>query len=94
MFVIIYNKFFIDTDKKKYDVVLEQSAKYISSSELAILKLGLSLHIYSPKIEMFNQMVTDKNSQNLCSVIVEVGEKITCNLKEAENYINTVRLYF
>ncbi|KAK4879085.1 hypothetical protein RN001_007231 [Aquatica leii] len=76
----------LDSDKKKYEVVVDVASKYLSESELSMLKLGLSLHIYSPKIEMFMQIAMEKDFPS-CRTIVEVGESFMCDVKEIEPFI-------
>lgn len=68
---------------------MEEASKFISPAELSVLKLGLSLHIYSPKIEMFSQMAAEKGLP-LCSAVVDVGGNLICDIKKAEAMITNV----
>ncbi|KAK5645916.1 hypothetical protein RI129_004380 [Pyrocoelia pectoralis] len=77
----------IDNDKQRYVVIMQEASKYMGQSELAMLKLGLSLHIYSPKIEMFAQIAVEKGLPD-CNTMVEVGTKVTCNVDEIKELVN------
>lgn len=57
------------------------------------MKLGLSLHIYSPKVEMFGQMAVERNLPK-CPIVADVGGKLTCNVKELNKFIKHVNNLF
>ncbi|XP_076247159.1 UDP-glucose-glycoprotein glucosyltransferase isoform X2 [Calliopsis andreniformis] len=77
------------TERDNYDTVITFAERYLSPSEIALLKLGLSLRIYSARVEMFTQMAENKNISTLdCYNIINVGEKFTCSLEELEELIN------
>ncbi|XP_050308475.1 UDP-glucose:glycoprotein glucosyltransferase isoform X2 [Anthonomus grandis grandis] len=69
----------IENDKKKYDVLLQEAAKLLTPSQLSILKFSLSLHIYSPKVQMFKQIATELHLPN-CDCIADVGGQTSCDL--------------
>lgn len=69
---------------------MKQASQLITPSQLSVLKLGVSLHIYSPKIEMFGQMARERDLPS-CPVVVDVGGKLSCDLKETKQLIDTVR---
>nr|XP_012149315.1 PREDICTED: UDP-glucose:glycoprotein glucosyltransferase isoform X2 [Megachile rotundata] len=77
------------TARESYDIIIEFAEKYLSPSEIALLKLGLSLRIYSARVEMFNQMAENKNvSVFNCYNVVNIGGVLTCSLEELENLID------
>lgn len=56
---------------------------------MALLKLGLSLRIYSARVEMFTQMAENKRVSSLdCYNIINVGEEFTCSLEELEELVS------
>lgn len=58
---------------------------------MALLKLGLSLRIYSARVEMFTQMAENKRVSSLdCYNIINVGEEFTCSLEELEELVSRV----
>ncbi|XP_076640007.1 UDP-glucose-glycoprotein glucosyltransferase [Colletes latitarsis] len=88
---------FIDTfadynfgnERDNYNAIITFAEEYLSPSEVALLKLGLSLRIYSARVEMFTQMAENKNISSLdCYNIVDVGGEFTCSLEELENLVN------
>ncbi|XP_043524018.1 UDP-glucose:glycoprotein glucosyltransferase isoform X3 [Frieseomelitta varia] len=73
------------TEKENYDAVIAFAEKYLSQSEVALMKLGLSLRIYSARVEMFTQMAENKNISVFdCYNVVNVGGVFTCSLEELE----------
>ncbi|CAK9802630.1 UDP-glucose:glycoprotein glucosyltransferase [Anthophora quadrimaculata] len=73
------------TEEDNYNAVIAFTKKYLSPSEIALLKLGLSLRIYSARVEMFTQMAENKNISLLdCYNIADVGGRFTCSAEELE----------
>lgn len=55
--------------------------------QISILKFALSLHIYSPKIEMYHQVAFDRELPVECSTVADVQGQLTCSIEEMENLI-------
>ncbi|XP_011341647.1 UDP-glucose:glycoprotein glucosyltransferase isoform X1 [Ooceraea biroi] len=82
------NNLVIATEKENYDIILELAKMYLSESEMAVFKLGLSLRIYSARVEMFSQMAVNKNvSTHECNNVVDVGGTYTCSLEEIDTLL-------
>lgn len=79
----------VDNDKKRYETILQHASKLITPSQLSVLKLGLSLHIYSPKVEMFGQIAAERDLPG-CPIVADVGGKLTCDMTEMKEYITKV----
>ncbi|GAB1859552.1 UDP-glucose:glycoprotein glucosyltransferase [Camponotus japonicus] len=78
----------IATEKENYDLILELARKYLSESEIAVFKLGLSLRIYSARVEMFSQMAVNKNvSLYDCNNVVNIGGTFTCSLEDIDRLL-------
>ncbi|XP_050455971.1 UDP-glucose:glycoprotein glucosyltransferase isoform X2 [Cataglyphis hispanica] len=78
----------IATEKESYDLILELAKKYLSESEIAVFKLGLSLRIYSARVEMFSQMAVNKNVSSYgCNNIVNIGGTFTCSLQDIDRLL-------
>ncbi|XP_012274348.1 UDP-glucose:glycoprotein glucosyltransferase isoform X2 [Orussus abietinus] len=76
------------TERERYNILMEIVSDFLSPAELAVLKLGLSLRIYSARIEMFSQMAQNRNASGLgCNNVFDVGGKFTCSLDELEKLI-------
>jgi len=72
-------------------VILELAEKYLSQSEMAVFKLGLSLRIYSARVEMFSQMAVNKNvSLYGCNNVVNIGGTFTCSLEDIDRLLEQV----
>ncbi|XP_018331345.1 UDP-glucose:glycoprotein glucosyltransferase isoform X2 [Agrilus planipennis] len=81
----------IGNEKQQYDKVTEIISKLVSSSQEMLLKFGLSLHIYSPKVEMFDQIAKEQDLPS-CPIVVDVAGKFLCNLDEIERRIEDLQL--
>ena len=83
--------FFVVTEKENYDAVVAFAEKYLSQSEVALMKLGLSLRIYSARVEMFTQMAENKNISVFdCYNVVNIGGVFTCSLEVLEELASQV----
>ncbi|XP_033104033.1 UDP-glucose:glycoprotein glucosyltransferase 1-like isoform X2 [Anneissia japonica] len=76
-------------DEMRYELGLKFAGSGLSQSELALLKLSLSLHSFSPKIALHNQMATEVVGDLECSVFVEVHGDITCSLDKIDSLVQT-----
>lgn len=73
-------------------MAIDVAKKYLTPMEVAVLKLGLSLRIYSARIEMFIQMASNRNVGELdCENVVDVGGRLTCSVDDLERLIERVR---
>ncbi|XP_011150844.1 UDP-glucose:glycoprotein glucosyltransferase isoform X1 [Harpegnathos saltator] len=78
------------TEKESYDIILELAKNYLSESEIAVFKLGLSLRIYSARVEMFSQMAVNKNiSSYSCNNVVDIGGTFTCSLEDIDKLLDS-----
>ncbi|KAK9738964.1 Thioredoxin-like domain [Popillia japonica] len=80
----------LKTDKEKYDTVMKLASELITPSQLSVLKLGVSLHNYSPKIEMFSQIGKERELP-ACPVVIDVGGSLSCDLKETKMFIDKMK---
>ncbi|KAJ8942874.1 hypothetical protein NQ314_009938 [Rhamnusium bicolor] len=85
--------FLLENDKERYNKIIDHASKLITPSQLSILRLGLSLHIYSPKVQMFEQIAQERNLPS-CPTVADVGGKLTCDVEEAKQIINDVSRLF
>lgn len=67
--------------------------KFLSPAEVSLMKLGLSLRIYSARVEMFCQMAENKDISFLtCNNFIDVGGKYVCSLDQLEELLNHVSI--
>ncbi|XP_071950419.1 UDP-glucose:glycoprotein glucosyltransferase 1-like [Antedon mediterranea] len=79
-----------ESDEMYYELSLKFASRVgLTESDLALLKLSLSLHSFSPKIALHNQMAAEVVGDLNCSIFVEVHGKVTCALNDVESLINT-----
>ncbi|XP_071798762.1 UDP-glucose:glycoprotein glucosyltransferase 1-like isoform X1 [Asterias amurensis] len=78
-----------ETDESNYAFVLKFAGRLLSDTETDLLKLTLSIHSHSPRIEMFNQIAQDLPPPEGCDTFVDVHGDITCSLKELDKLISS-----
>ena len=88
---MLFSILFSVTEKEHYEAVVQTAEQFLSPAETAVLKLGLSLRIYSARVEMFSQMAQNKNASHLgCDILLDVGGRFTCSLEDVDRFIDEV----
>lgn len=82
----------IDNDQIKYHTALSQAELLLSNSKLRLLKFSLSMHIYSPRIEMYAQMAADQGIQ--CFTSVEIDGQFVCSVDKLKNVLKQITVSF
>lgn len=72
----------LGTEKDKYEVCMKEAAKLLSPVYMNLLKLSLSLHLYSPRVEMYSQMASERNV--LCNPSVDIAGLSVCSIAELD----------
>src|SRR5215510_11766627 len=76
------------SDRAQYDSALSVAELLITPAQVSVLKLALSLHIYSPKVEMYSQMSIERGVLTLsCPIVADVAGKLTCCVEEMKKLI-------
>lgn len=70
---------------------MEVASKLISPAQMSVLKFSLSLHIYSPKVQMFEQIALERKLP-LCQTVADVGGMLICDLDEMKIAVDKVIL--
>jgi len=69
------------TDEELYQLIQELSARYLTTTQLDILRFSLSLRTESPKLEMYRHLATDRGVHELdCDIVFDYGGKLSCQL--------------
>lgn len=84
----MYNYSTIGNDKIKYETALSKAKQLLSNSKLRLLKFSLSMHTYSPRIEMYAQMAADRGIK--CSTTVEIDGELVCSIEKLKNILKTI----
>lgn len=93
LYLWIFCILFVAKAKDHYDLVISIAEKFLSTAEIAVMKLGLSLRIYSARVEMFSQMAENKEISNLeCHNFIDAGGKFTCSVDEIQELMNQVSI--
>jgi UDP-glucose:glycoprotein glucosyltransferase len=83
----IYPLFVFSVNEKDwYNILQERVSPLVSTAQVSILKLALSMRVYSPRIEMYSQMAHERGVGNSkCpNAAADVGGKLVCNHRELE----------
>ncbi|XP_065164353.1 UDP-glucose:glycoprotein glucosyltransferase isoform X2 [Atheta coriaria] len=80
----------IGNDKKRYDIILQHAAKLITPLQVSLLKLGLSLHVYSPKVEMFAQIAREHELPD-CAALADIGGDYICDAQSLHKAIQNIK---
>nr|CDJ85592.1 UDP-glucose:glycoprotein glucosyltransferase 1 [Haemonchus contortus] len=75
------------SDKMKYDFGLQQASKMLSAPLIDLLKLSLSLRIYSPSVQLFQQIGADHALS--CVAFFDVHGLKGCDASELENAVES-----
>lgn len=81
----------IGSEKQQYDKSLELAARVLSPVKMNMLRVSLSLHVYSPKVEMYGQMAVERGVK--CPAAVDFDGRLFCQVKELKEAISRY-LYF
>ncbi|VVC24565.1 Nucleotide-diphospho-sugar transferases,Glycosyl transferase, family 8,UDP-glucose:Glycoprotein [Cinara cedri] len=78
----------LDNDQIKYQAALSKAELLLSKSKLRLLKFALSMHIYSPRIEMYAQMAADRGVK--CSTSVEINGELICSVEKLDQVLKQI----
>lgn len=79
----------LESERAKYDNALDVAGLLMTPAQVSVLKLALSLHIYSPKVEMYSQMAIEHGVSALsCPVVADVAGKLTCCVEEMKKFVS------
>ena len=69
---------------------MQISQQFLTRSQENLLKLSLSLRVYSPKIEAFRQIAEDRGilEDRQCKAVVDVNGILTCSIDEMKELIS------
>lgn len=74
----------IDTDSKVYKSAVSVAEKLIGPIQLSLLKLVLSMHTMSPRVQAHFQVAREVLEQGDCKtdVFITIGNRVACSLDE------------
>lgn len=72
--------------------MLEHAKKFLTPAQLSVMKLALSLHVYSPKVQMFGQIALERKMP-LCTAVADVAGQLTCDVIQMKDIIEKVTLH-
>lgn len=79
----------LETDLQVYKAVISVAEKLIGPSQLALLKLSLSMHSLSPRVQAHFQIAREVLRFGDCQTdfFVTIGHRIACNIDEVKKGI-------
>ncbi|KAG8311333.1 UDP-glucose:glycoprotein glucosyltransferase 1 [Homalodisca vitripennis] len=79
----------LGSDKTMYDRALAEAGKLLSPAQLSLLKLAVSLHVYSPRVEMYHQMAQQRGLK--CPAAVDVAGTVICSPEQLQVTVQQVK---
>lgn len=78
-----------DTDKLYYKNALSVLKGFLSDPQISLLEFALSLHVYSPRVQMYNQIAKEK--EITCDIAAVVGDSIICDIERLKTDIESFK---
>ncbi|KAM4625190.1 UDP-glucose:glycoprotein glucosyltransferase 1 [Polymixia lowei] len=78
-----------DTDQAYYDLIIKRASAMLSSVQVKMLKLALSLRAYSSTVHSFQQIASNEPPPSGCSAFFNVHGEKTCNAESLEALLET-----
>ncbi|MBN3318664.1 UGGG1 glucosyltransferase, partial [Atractosteus spatula] len=72
-----------------YNLILKKAGQFVTDLQVNLLKFALSLRIYSPAVQVFQQIAADEPPPANCTAFVSVHGKHTCSTKEVKKLLKT-----
>lgn len=92
-FFHIYTQLYrLDGDSKLYKSAIKVAEKLIGSTHMPLLKLSLSMHSTSPRVQAHVQIAKDVISHGDCNTktFATVGNRVACNMNELKKGLERV----
>lgn len=83
----------IDTDARIYKSALSAAEKLIGPIQLSLLKLVLSMHTMSPRVQAHFQVAREILEQGDCKTdtFITIGTRVACNLDELKKGVEQAK---
>lgn len=75
------------THEKEYEVAVQQAVSALSESRSDLLKFALAMRLYSPKIQVFQQIAEGYGESSTCGTFIDLNGKVLCSIAELENEV-------
>jgi Thioredoxin-like domain len=84
----ILKHFFSVNDKEWYDTILSHVRKITSPAQESMLKLALSMRVYSPRVAMFSQIAHERGVDDTgCVAAVDLQGTLLCDPSQIESKV-------
>uniref|UniRef100_A0A914C391 UDP-glucose:glycoprotein glucosyltransferase n=1 Tax=Acrobeloides nanus TaxID=290746 RepID=A0A914C391_9BILA len=78
------------THEKEFDTAVKQAVSVLSDARSDLLKFALALRLYSPKIQVFQQIAEGYTESGSCGTFIDLHGKVLCSVAELEAEIKKV----
>lgn len=68
-----------------YERAVAEASRLLSQAQVSLLKLAVSLHIYSPRVEMYHQMALERGVK--CPAAVDIAGSIVCSPDQLQSAV-------
>ncbi|XP_041360300.1 UDP-glucose:glycoprotein glucosyltransferase 1-like [Gigantopelta aegis] len=80
-----------ETDQSIYNTILKYASRVLSPVQMNLLKFSLSLRMYSPTVQMFQQIAEDDDVPEKCGSFISVHGEITCDPHKLSSLVQTAK---
>ncbi|XP_050087540.1 UDP-glucose:glycoprotein glucosyltransferase [Anopheles aquasalis] len=79
----------LETEEKRYLKSIELASEILGQGQISLLKLALSLHSFSPKVQAHLQVAQEVLTKGDCetSIFASVHGKVACDISELESIL-------
>lgn len=93
-FLFFIKHFFLGTNKEEYEKSIDHAMLFLKKTRLNMLKFALSLRLFSPRIQAFEQIANEYLLSSNCSTFVDINGEVTCNIDEIDILLQNSNLMF
>uniref|UniRef100_A0A182J6H8 UDP-glucose:glycoprotein glucosyltransferase n=1 Tax=Anopheles atroparvus TaxID=41427 RepID=A0A182J6H8_ANOAO len=79
----------LETEEKRYQKSIELASEILGDGQISLLKLALSLHSFSPKVQAHLQVATEVLTKGDCetTIFASVNGKVACDVSDLRSIL-------
>ena len=74
-------------------MLVDIARPYLGEAQVSLMRFSLGLHVYSPKVEMFQQIALVRGVSNECEAAADVDGELTCDPEKVVSLLNNGKKY-
>ncbi|XP_051016927.1 UDP-glucose:glycoprotein glucosyltransferase 2 [Acomys russatus] len=77
-----------ESEYSYYNLILKKAGQFLHNMHINLLKFAFSIRMYSPAVQMSQQMAADEPPPDGCSAFVVIHQKYTCKINEIKKLLS------